>query len=186
MRISALLLALALAASANLLVNGDFEQPFSVGWRDTVSDFGGEYRIERSDTLGQPVPGHAARVYKFLAEFASLYQTVDVPGPDLSLEFDARFSIDGGSSTCWPVASLWVRYQNAFGAELGNTRFYRHSPYATWVRSDTVNLIEVTDNGVWRHYSLDIAQELATNLRGVNPAQVRKVTIDLFAYGSGT
>ncbi|MEO0078431.1 MAG: hypothetical protein ABIK86_05475 [candidate division WOR-3 bacterium] len=186
MRITATLLAFSLAASANLLVNGDFEQPFSVGWRDTVSDFGGEYRIERSDTLGQPVPGHAARVYKYLAEFASLYQTVDVPGTNLTLEFDARFSIGFGSSTCWPVASLWVRYQNAFGAELGNTRFYRHNQYANWVRSDTVSLIEVAENGVWRHYSLDIGRELATNLRGVNPAQVRKVTIDLFAYCSGT
>ncbi|MBM3322604.1 hypothetical protein FJY69_03910 [candidate division WOR-3 bacterium] len=186
MRITVMLLTLSLAASANLLVNGSFEQPFSVGWRDTVSDFGGEYRIERSDTLGQPGPGYAARVYKYLAEFASLYQTVDVPGASLSLEFDARFTISGGSSTCWPVASLWVRYRNAFGAELGNTRFYRPSPYATWVRSDTVSLIEIAENGVWRHYALDIAHELATNLRGINPAQVRKITIDLFSYGSGT
>ncbi len=186
MRTITMLITLPLVASANLLVNGNFEQPFSVGWQDTVSDFGGEYRIERSDTLGQSIPGHAARVYKFLAEFASLYQTVDVPGTNLNLEFDARFRIEGGSSTCWPVASLWVRYRNAFGTELGNTRFYLHSPYATWVRSDTVSLIEITENGVWRHYSLDIAEELATNLRGVDPAQVRKVTIDLFAYCSGT
>jgi hypothetical protein len=186
MRTAALLTLLCLAASANLLVNGDFEQPLTVGWRDTVSDFGGEYRIERSDTLGQPVPGHAARVYKALAEFASLYQTVDIPSTNATLEFDGRFIIDAGSSTCWPVASLWVRYLNALGTELGNTRFYRHNQYANWVRSDTVSLIEVTENGVWRHYSLDIAEELATHLRGIVPAQVRQLKIDLFSYASGT
>jgi hypothetical protein len=168
------------------LVNGDFEQSLDVGWTDTIVSSAGLGTIERSDTLGQPTPGNAVRVYKYLAQFSSLSQTVDVPSTDVSLTFDARFRIGGGSSTCWPVASFWVRYIDASGVELGNTRYYLHDQYATWAKSDTVSLFQVTDTGVWRNYSLNIAQELNTNLPGVNPSNVAKLCVDIFAYDNGT
>jgi hypothetical protein len=133
------------------------------------------------------LPGFAAKVYKYLGSYASLFQTVDVPNVNLTLSFDARFRIGGGSSTCWPVASLWVRYADASGRELGNTRFYLHDEYATWTKSDSVSLIEITDTtGAWHNYTLDISQELAERLPLVFPEDVAKITIDLFAYDNGT
>jgi hypothetical protein len=47
------LAALAGLASANLLVNGDFEQPIDVGWADTAVNAAGSATFTRSDTLGQ-------------------------------------------------------------------------------------------------------------------------------------
>jgi hypothetical protein len=175
------------AAADELLINGDFEQPLDVGWTDTVANEAGTFAFERADTFGQPTPGFAAKVTKYLARYASLRQTVDVPNLDLNLSFDGRFKIAGGSSTCWPVASFWIRYADASGLELGNTRICLSSVYSTWTKSDTVSLIEITDTtGAWHNYSLNLKQELATNLPGINPDNVKKITVDLFAYDNGT
>ena len=186
--ISALFCLLALAgfgSADNLLVNGDFEQPLEVGWTDTVVGSTGLFSFTRADTLGQPTPGFAASVYKTLASYASLSQTVDVPGVDLTLQFDGKLEIGGGSSTCWPVAAFYIRYRDAAGASLGNTCIYLHDQYCTWANSDTQHLIDITSPGVWTPFTLNIASELA-NLPGIPPSSVSKVTFDLFSFDNGT
>ncbi|HTW91918.1 MAG TPA: hypothetical protein VMH22_09440 [bacterium] len=185
---SVLVLALvAPAAATEYLVNGDFEQAITTGWVDTANNVVGSDSFARSDTFGQPTPGYAAKVYKTLAYFASLRQTVDVPDVYLALSFDGRFKIGGGSSTCWPVASVWVRYMNSSDSELGNTRFYLHNQYCSWAKSDTVSLIPIADTGGgWHTYTLKLWQELGWNLPGINRESVAKVTIDLYAYDNGT
>jgi hypothetical protein len=186
--VSAFFLMLAGPATADeLMANGDFEQLIDVGWTDSVANEAGLFFFDRADTFGQPTPGFAAKVHKELARYASLRQTVDVADAGLTLTFDARLKIGGGSSTCWPVASVWVRYADATGLELGNTRICLSSVYSTWTKSDTVSLLEITDTtGAWHNYSLDLTQELTTHLSGINPDNVKKITIDLFAYDNGT
>ena len=175
-----------LAQATELLINGDFEQALDVGWTDTVVGTTGSYFFERTDTLGQPTPGFAARVYKYLASYASLSQTVDVPDVNLNFSLHGRLRIGGGSSTCWPVAAIILRYKNSSGSELGNTKMWVHSEYATWTSSDTAHLIEINTPETWETYGLDVAQEIASYLPGVNPTEVRKVTIELYAYDNGT
>ena len=175
---------LAGAGMANLIVNGDFEQPPEVGWKDTVYVIAGDYRYEQSDTLGLGT-GQATKVRKYLGKFASRRQAVAVPGTNLTLTFDAKLVQGLGSSTCWPVAAMFVRYLDAAGVELGATGFYNHSVYATWVDSSTLHLNEVTSFD-WNHYELGIADELSKNLPGVNAADVSQVMVDLFAYDHGT
>jgi hypothetical protein len=172
--------------AVELLTNGDFEQPLDVGWTDTVVGSTGVAVFEHSDTLGQPVPGFAARVKKDLASYASLSQTVSVPDADLALSFDGRLSIGGGSSSCWPVAAFVVRYLDGTGVSLGNTKLYLHDQYCNWVDSDTQNLIDVNTPGVWTPFSLNISNELASNLPGVNAANVRQVTLEFFSFDNGT
>jgi hypothetical protein len=186
---TAVILALAVfagLASANLLVNGDFEQPVDVGWDTLAANLAGGDTFTRSDTLGQPTPGFAVAVRKYLASFASMNQTVDVPGVNLALTFDARLEIGGGSSTCWPVAAFVVRYRDATGASLGNSKIYLHDQYCTWAPSDTQSLIEITTPGVWTQFRLDIATELSTHLPGIAPASVKKLTVDIYAFDNGT
>ena len=173
--------------ASEYLVNGNFEQLIDIGWSDSVANEAGLFYFDRADTFGQPTPGFAVEVHKELARYASLRQTVDVADAGLTLTFDARLKIGGGSSTCWPVASVWVRYADATGIELGNTRICLSSVYSTWTKSDTVSLIEITDTtGAWHNYSLDLTQELTNHLTGINPDNVKKITIDLFAYDNGT
>ena len=177
---------LAVPASANLLTNGDFEQPFSVGWHQDTIDDGGVVTFERTDTLGQPTPGYAARIYKYWSLYASLNQTVDVPSADLELSLDGRLTIGGISATCWPVAAFVVSYLNDAGRELGSTMLIARDQYCEWNESDTLNFIDVTSPGDWVDYDLDIAQEIADNLPGVNADDVRKVRVELYTYVNGT
>jgi uncharacterized protein (DUF779 family) len=178
--------ALVALASANLLVNGDFEQTIDVGWDTVANNFAGGDTFTWTDTLGQPSLGYAVAVRKYLAQYASMYQTVDIPDVNLTLSFDGRLSIGGGSSTCWPVASFVVRYLDSTGVSLGNTKMYLHDQYCDWTSSDTQSLIDITMPGVWTQYSLRIADELSTHLPGIAPASVKKLTVDLRAYDNGT
>jgi hypothetical protein len=181
-----LLLLVGGAFADELLSNGNFEQPMDIGWADTVVGATGSSLFEWSDTLGSPTGDHAVRVYKTLASYATLFQAVDIPNANVVLDLDARLRIGGGSSTCWPTAAIMVRYLDASGTSLGNTRFYLHDQYNSWVRNDTQDLIEVTTPEVWARYSLNIADEIATKLPGVNPASVARLEIHLFAYDNGT
>lgn len=171
-------------AAQELLTNGDFEQALDVGWKDTIYLLAGTFLFERSDTLGST--GGAARVRKDLASFAALAQQVNVPGVNLALSFDGRFRIGGGSSTCWPVAALIVRYQSNAGRELGNTKFVLHNEFCTWANSDTAHLVEIAAPEEWHSHQLDLARELNDFLPGVNPADVAQVRIEIHAYDSGT
>ena len=171
--------------SAELIVNGSFDQTLDIGWTMDTLVIAGLHRFERSDTLGSP-GGYAARVYKELADHAALVQTVTVPGPDLDFTVDARLWVIGGSSTCWPVAAVIIRYLDNGGIELGNTKFYSHNEFALWVSSDTAHLIDVSALSGWQHYQLSIRQELADNLPGVNADQLKQIRVELYSYDSGT
>ncbi len=180
------LLTFAGSAPANLLVNGDFEQTIDVGWDTIAENFAGGDTFTWTDTLGQPSPGQAVAVRKYLAKCASMNQTVDVPDVNLTLTFDGCLEIGGGSSTCWPVAAFVVRYLDSSGTCLGNTQLYLHDQYCDWAASDTQSLIDVTMPGVWTQYRLDIADELSRHLPGIAAANVKKLTVDLYAYDNGT
>lgn len=173
-------------ASANLLVNGDFEQTFDVGWDTIAENAAGGDTFTWSDTLGQPAPGHAVAVRKYLAKYASMSQTVDVSDVNLTLTLDGCLEIGGGSSTCWPVAAFVVRYLDSAGVSLGNTKLYLHDQYCDWAGSDTQSLIDITTPGAWSPYSIDITVELAQHLPGIDPAGVKKLTVELYAYDNGT
>lgn len=176
----------ALAAANELLVNGSFEQGINVGWTSAKLDLAGSSSFECADSLRQPFSLHAARVRKDLASYAVLQQTVSVPNANLAFSFDGRFRMGGGSSTCWPAAAMILRYQNTVGLELGNTKFVLHNEYCTWSNSDTAHLVEINNPEVWRSYTLNVAQEIATNLPGVTRANVAKVLIQIYAYDNGT
>ena len=175
-----------LARADDFLANGGFEQGLETGWSDSVYSLAGTSFFECTDSLGQPTPGFAARVRKDLASFAMLQQTVTVPGVGLVFSFDGRFRIGGGSSTCWPVATVILRYLNAADVELGNTKFILHNEFCTWGNNDTAHLIEITTPEQWGHYDLNITQEITEKLPGVNAADVARVRVEIYAYDNGT
>ncbi|MFO7675293.1 MAG: hypothetical protein R6X12_03115 [bacterium] len=184
--VMALLLGLSGVGLGNLLVNGDFEQELEVGWEQDVFNLAGSHRFERSDTLGQPTPGYAALVYKELAYYASLRQVAEVPGAGLTLTFDSRMQLAGGSSTCWPTGAFVVSYLDESGRELGSTMFILRDQYNDWRESDTLVFHDIERPGEWASYELDIAREIATSLPGVDAEAVRRVRVQLYSYVNGT
>lgn len=174
------------ATGDNLLVNGDFELPLDQGWSEDVRMEAGDFSFDRWDTLGQPTPGYAARVYKYLARYASLYQVCDVPSVDLEFSFDGRFWIEGGSTTCWPTGAVILSYLDRTEAELGCTMILLRNQFNDWVESDTMNFYDVEVPGEWDSFGFSVAQEIEDNLPGVNAAEVSGVKVQLFSYCNGT
>ncbi len=171
-----------LVLGQNLLENGDFEQPLSVGWTQTQGGVG-THTIDRG-TGHQPDPDYEAYVKQYDGEgWTKLSQVVDVAGPDLGLSFWAQFGFEC-PSTCWPVATVCVEYYDNTDAIVGETRFYYHDFQCEWTRTPTLNLIDIT-NPDWNQYDLDIRQEIEDNLPGVNPEDVAKIGVALYDYTSG-
>ncbi len=177
------LLALGLTPAQNLLTNGDFEQELTVGWNQ---EQGGSGTVTFGrDVTYHPDPDYEAQGYLYAGPgWLALRQVVPVTTLSMDLSFWAAFELGGGSSTCWPVASIMVSFLDSSGAVLGETYFYYHNQYCTWAPSDTFHLIEVTNPG-WQQYEMNLADELAQNLRGVSRARVRKVGVALYAWTSG-
>lgn len=174
--------ALSLSPAQNLLVNGDFEQALSVGWVKT-GDGRGTHTCNR-DTSYHPDPDYEAMAYQYdNPGFARLGQTVDVPGIQLHLSFSASFKLQEGTYICWPAACFSVCYLDSRNTSLGETRYY-YSTYADWVPSPTLSLKRITSPD-WTRYDLDVADELTHNLPGVNPADVARVEVSLYAYTRG-
>jgi hypothetical protein len=173
----------AAGSGQELLVNGDFEQPLENGWIVDTGEYG--YKTISRDVGYQPDPDYEALDSIYAGNgYSKLGQTVDVPGPSLLLTFSASFAVGGTSSSCWPVASVVVIYKDVADAVLGQTRFYYHNEYCTWVPSSTMSLHEVT-NPDWTQYSLDVADELAQNLPGVNPGDINRVEVALYDTTAG-
>jgi hypothetical protein len=176
------LLLAAVAFGQELLVNGDFEQDLSVGW--TRIDSGTVTHEANRDVGYEPDPDYEAYVYTYDNPGSTiLVQTVEVPCALVEFSFRAAFVESAGSSSCWPAACVSVFYYNASDALLGETRYY-YSTYANWTESPTLSLYQVTDPA-WNQYRLDVQQELATKLTGIDPAQITKIGVALNAYTSG-
>jgi hypothetical protein len=176
------LLLAAVAFGQELLTNGDFEQDLTVGWTH-IDSGSGTHEVAR-DVGYEPDPDYEAYVYMYDNPGSTiLVQTVETPRTMLELSFRAAFAESSGSSTCWPAACVSVFYYNATDALLGETKYY-YSTYANWTPTPTLSLYHVT-NPDWSEYTLDIEEELATNLTGVDPGQVTKIGVAMVAYTSG-
>ena len=181
MRLKLLLLfpaVLSLALAQNLLTNGDFEQDLSVGW--TIANEGsGTQTCDRSVTY-HPDPDYEAMAYQYdNPGAAQITQTVDVPGVQLHVSFWAKFE-QSGETSCWPAACFRVCYYDATSTLLGETRYY-HAALEAWSPSATFHPIRISTPD-WTEYEFDVVTELANNLPGVNPAQVARVGVALYAY----
>lgn len=167
------------AAGQELLVNGDFEQELTVGW--TYTDSGAGTHQALRGTEYQPDPDYESWVYQYdNPGWTKLSQRVDVPGVALELSFWARFSESGGTSTCWPAACVRVCYYDRADSLLGETRYF-YSTYADWTPTPTLSLYRITDPD-WNQYHLNIAEELAANLPGVDPDAVARVEVALWSF----
>lgn len=164
------------------LANPGFELPLDSGWVLTVlNDSNTTGYIEQTDTLGQPDSGRAVRVYKFHKQYCSLRQEAPVETLDQVARFDARFRL-GGFVPCSPAAAIAFDYLDAAGSRLGRTVFCLVTPYNTWTDSDSLHLVRLADTtGLWSEYRLNLRAELDSFLPAVDPAQVRRLGVEIFA-----
>lgn len=174
---------LGLASGENLLTNGDFEQDISVGWTLTYYGYG-MHNAERA-VWRHPDPDYEVWVQQNSGEgWTRLEQQVSVPGPNLDFSFTAKLDLGNASSSCWPVPSVILEYYDASNTMLGETRFYLPCAYCNWVPSDLLSLIPV-GSSAWMPWSINVLEEIQSNLPGVDADEVRKITVALYDYTSG-
>jgi hypothetical protein len=71
------------------------------------------------------------------------------------------------------------------GKQLGETRIYYAAGTTPLKASNTLHLIAVADTGKWQDYSLNLGEELSTNLKGVDAAKVKRLRVSLESFCSG-
>jgi hypothetical protein len=163
------------------LTNPGFEQPLDSGWVQSVVNDSGTYGyIERSDTLGQPGGGFAARVYKFHKQFCSLSQTVPLETLAQTVRFYGRFRI-GADVPCSPVAAVIFSYLDSADNRLGRTLLYLPSSYNTWTDSDTQHLVRADTTGRWAQCSLNFQSELDSFMPHVPQERIKQLRVELYA-----
>ncbi len=172
-----LALIIGLCSASNYVVNGDFEQALTVGW--TPSSSGSNVTIAR-DTTYHSDPDYEAYVRKGSGSgYAKLYQAIDIPILNLDISFSAKFYANDNHTNAWAAAAVVISYIDSSDIVLGETRIYRWSAGCPWSESPTLHLIRVYDDN-WNDYSFNIEDELVF-LPGVDPGEIRKIGIALFA-----
>jgi hypothetical protein len=138
--------------------------------------------INRSTAYGSG-SGYAVMVLKdsiYCGGMTKLFQTVEIPTTDLSFSVKAKLYAwaNTADTLLWAGAAVVVYYKNAAGSTLGETRIIRKSIRCPWTSTSILHLIYAADEN-WNTYSFNIQTELA-NLPGVNPTQVKYITVAAF------
>jgi hypothetical protein len=176
-KLAVLLIFMGFCSASVLLTNGDFEQPLTTGWEQTLGSYS---HIERATTY-DPDPDYEVWVSDSFGNYAKLWQTTDIPTTDLEFSVYAKLdAFDNNEDTlCWGGAAVILTYLDETGSYLGETRICRFTTPCPWTDSPTCHLIIVPDTN-WHTYSFNINAELA-NLSGVNPLDVYKIDVALYA-----
>lgn len=162
-------------STSQYVVNGDFEQDLSVGWKQILNGSGAS--VNRA-TNYDPDPDYEVMVRKTDGGgYALLNQTVTVPTTDIVFSASVRLYAYA-TSTAWAGTALSLKYLDISGNVLGQTRICSKTSYCPWANSPTMHLIQAVDSQ-WHNYSFNVGTEL-TNLTGVDPLQVNKIEIALF------
>ena len=180
-----LLLFIGVGSAGVLMTNGTFEQALTVGWSQAIGTPLSSDTIDRQIYF-DPDADYEARVKKYDATHAILYQTVNIPTTDLNFSVNAKLYAyeDNSTTSYWAAAAVILRYLDNSNNLLGETRIAYKSPHCPWTNSNTVHIITVTNPNNWSNYSFNIDSELS-NLPLLNPRNIKKIQIALLDTTDG-
>ena len=160
------------------LTNGDFSKPLAQGWATRADDLLGEHSVTAT-------PENGAVVHKEMCGNATLVQDVKLTTTKLSFSTRARFSAQVTKPDYYATSSVMLGFLDSYGKQLGETRIYCAAATTPLIASSTLHLIAVADTGKWQDYSLNLGEELSTNLKGVDAAKVKRLRVSLESFCSG-
>lgn len=182
--ISLLLLFLLLsgAVGQELIGNGDFENGTD-SWIQEQSSSGGTYSIT-CDTSYQPDSDYEVRIYKTMAAYARLRQTVELPGTNVRFLASVKAAVSTGTKNRMAYAGVVLEYRNSSNTLLGKTMVIKKIGSGAPQSGPTQHVIDVTSDD-WEDHGFILADELE-NLTGVNPDSIARVNLYVQAYGNGS
>ncbi len=160
------------------LLNGSFSSPLTNGWQQEARDFVGYHNIALLKDGG-------VRVVKEMCGRARLFQEVNLP--DLNRTFSARVQFKAQSTTpgYFSYGALMLQFVDSTGNTLAETRFYSAAGMLPWKNTSRLRLVPVAKSGTWTDISLNLADELKTNLKDVHRTEVKGLRVVIEAFGSG-
>jgi len=168
----------AFGSASVLVVNGDFEQPFTEGWSETTSG-AGVMEIMRG-TGYDPDPDYEAYLHKGDGTgYTEIRQIAYIPTTDLEFSVNAKFYAYGTSSQCWSGAAVCLYYLNATDDVLGWSKICKRTVACPWTSSSNTHAIEATDT-LWHTYSFNLNDEL-DYVPAVNRLEIAKIVVSVIA-----
>jgi hypothetical protein len=161
------------------LANGEFRAPLDSGWTASNQNIVGSHSFRILKDGG-------ARISKTMCGTASLSQVVRLPNPNFVFASRARFAAEVNKPDYGSHAAIVLGYQDKDGNPLGETRIVLAAGTGAPASTTTRHVIPVAKANAWADYSINLADELRANLKGIVPARVNRVLISYEAYGSGT
>ncbi|MGD9380287.1 MAG: hypothetical protein PVI51_06935 [candidate division WOR-3 bacterium] len=173
-----LFLLVAFGSASVLVVNGDFEQPLTDGWSETMSGAG---VMEITRGIGyDPDPDYEVYLHKGDGTGnVEITQLTYVPTTDLQFSVDAKLYAYGTSAQCWSGSGICLYYLNSTDDVLGWSRICARTVACPWTSSSTTHAIEATDT-LWHTYSFNLNDEL-DYVPGVNRQEIAKVLVSVIA-----
>lgn len=178
--LTAIVVMTSFAFASQFLTNGDFEEPLTVGWLQSV--YGSNTIINRA-TDYDPDPDYEAYVYKYGygttgSGHARLYQTVEIPTTYIDFMVNAKIYAHDNHASAWCGAAVVIAYLSESNTLLGETRICARSVGCPWQNTATLHIISVPDS-FWHSYSFNVHTELG-NLPSADPSAVKKIQVALF------
>ena len=180
-------------AGSNLIINGDFRNRYE-GWERIVGDEGKGSSKTEITGYSNSRSGQGLHITHTGGGYIQFYQTVDVDNTDIvfSATFQAKskegpFIAFSGTG----MSRITLQYMGENESVLGQTSFvnYVKNPFADSplagvprLKGDTYKShdIIIENNRVYRNYSIDIRKELEDNLIGMNPKDIKKITVAIW------
>jgi hypothetical protein len=180
--IPALLLAVAAAAGAipvhDAWQNAEFALPLDSGWTALHNDIVGTHVLHILKSGG-------VRVGKTMCGRAALVQEVKLPSTAFAFTTRAKFSAEATKPEYYSYSAVVLAYEDKTGRELGQTRIQYGTDEAPAQSGPTLHVIPVPDSATWTDYTVNIADELKKNLKGIAPSKVARLRVAFEAFNSG-
>ena len=177
--------------SGNLVVNGDFEQDLSVGWKKVI-DWDPKYVDEAGVNWAKIEPelfGTSNVLHLYHEGISQISLIQEVPVSTTDLEFSVSIKLyalhSGGGST---GAFFWLELQDDTGRLLGDI-WWRAGRIEHLKDSPVRRIVvqELRSGGVdikWKTYNINLRDELSTYMIGVKKERVKKVVLKMLCWSS--
>ncbi len=168
-----------------VLINGDFEQPLTVGWKQKNQNVSYSDEINRATNLDDD-EDYELIVEKLSSGQMKLYQIVEIANANLHFSVNAKMSAaeQNTEAEYWAAAVIGLLFLDKDNAVLGETKITAKSLHCPWTDTKNLHIISVDDYSKWHNYSFNINDEL-DNLPGINPKDVKKIQIAISAISQG-
>lgn len=167
------------AATTDSLLNSRFTTSLAPAWTATSEDFVGWGKVEILKDGG-------VRLNKEMCGHRTLTQEVNLTTTDLVFSSRAKFNARTTDFRYRSTAAIVLTYLDSVDKPLGTTTIGHTAPATGWNNSSTAHYIRAAKPNTYADYSFNLSEELTTNLKGVNPAKVRRLRVQLIAHCSGT